>query len=101
MKGDKFINIDMDLREQLYFAAHSENKKIADYMEFLNKENTYLQALLAEEQTIAKYCKQDTKVGIYAAKINEIASQYIFKYVNKLVGALLNVPREASKNTTN
>ncbi len=62
-------------------------------MEFLNKENTYLQALLAEEQNIAKYCKQDTKVGIYAAKINEIASQYIFKYVNKLIGALLNVPR--------
>jgi hypothetical protein len=28
MKGDKFINLDMDLREQLYFAAHAENKKI-------------------------------------------------------------------------
>jgi hypothetical protein len=32
MKGDKFINLDIDLREQLYFAAHSENKKIASYM---------------------------------------------------------------------
>jgi hypothetical protein len=32
MRGDKLVNLDMDLREQLYFAAHSENKKIAAYM---------------------------------------------------------------------
>jgi len=39
-----------------------------------------------------KYSKNDTKVGIFASKINEIGSQYIFKYINKLIHALLSIP---------
>jgi hypothetical protein len=44
---------------------------------------------------VGKYCKNDTKVGVFACKINETSSQYMFKYINKLIHALLTVPRLA------
>ena len=46
---------------------------------------------------MGKYAKHDTKIGIYSAKLNEIASQYIFKYLNKLIHALLTIPRVAAE----
>jgi hypothetical protein len=46
---------------------------------------------------LGKYAKLDTKVGIFAAKLNEIGSQYVFKYLNKLIHALLTIPRKAAQ----
>lgn len=50
---------------------------------------------------IGRYSKHDTKVGIFASKMNEIASQYMFKYVNRLIHALRLVPRMAATGITN
>ena len=33
-----------------------------------------------------------------AAKINEISSQYIFKYINRLLHALLSIPLKAARS---
>jgi len=52
---------------------------------------------LAEEENIGKHSKNGTKVGIFAAKVNEIASQYIFKYLNKLIHSLLTIPIKAAE----
>ena len=75
--------------------------KMHAYMEFLNKENNALQVNFAEQTNIGKHGKHDTKVGIFAAKMNEIASQYMFKYVNRLIHALLLIPRAAAADLTN
>jgi hypothetical protein len=55
-----------------------------------------MQTLFAEEVNIGKYCKNDTKVGTFASKANEISSQYIFKYINRLIHSLLTVPKRAA-----
>lgn len=65
-------------------------------MKYLKQENFYLQTIFAEEQYLGKYSKNDTKVGIFAAKLNEIASQYIFKYINCLIHSLLTIPLAAA-----
>lgn len=57
--------------------------------------------VFSEEQNIGRYSKHDTKVGTFAAKMNEIASQYMFKYVNRLIHALKRVPRIAAAEITN
>lgn len=36
-------------------------------------------------------------MGIFAAKLNEIASQYIFKYINHLIHSLLSIPLKAAE----
>jgi hypothetical protein len=66
-------------------------------MEYIKKENFGLQSILSEEKNIGRYSKHDIQVGIYAAKMNEIASQYMFKYINKLVHALLLLPKVAAR----
>lgn len=40
-------------------------------------------------------------MGIFSAKINEIASQYMFKYINKLIHSLLRIPRVAAAEVNN
>jgi hypothetical protein len=47
---------------------------------------------------VGKYSKNDTNVGVFAAKLNEIASQYIFKYINKLIHVLLKIPKVAAQS---
>ena len=66
-------------------------------MKELKQENSYLQTIFAEEENIGKYSKIDTKIGIFATKINEISSQYIFKYLNKLIHSLLIIPIKAAE----
>lgn len=56
-----------------------------------------MQVLFAEETNIGKYCKNDTKVGSFASKINETSSQYMFKYINRLIHSLLTIPRLAAE----
>lgn len=51
-----------------------------------------MQAVFADELYRGKYSRNDTKVGVFAAKLNEIASQYVFKYVNRLIHSLMNIP---------
>lgn len=67
-------------------------------MVFIKKENNALQTILSEERNIGKYSKHDVKVGTFAAKINEAASHYMFKYVNKLIHALLSIPKLAARD---
>lgn len=56
-----------------------------------------MQTLFAEEMNVGKYCKNDTKVGTFASKINETSSQYMFKYINKLIHSLLAIPKLAAE----
>lgn len=46
-KNGKFVNLEVDLREKLYFAAQEEEKKIEDFMVFIKKENNALQTILS------------------------------------------------------
>lgn len=46
---------------------------------------------------MGKYSKHDTNVGVFAAKLNEIASQYLFKYINRLIHSLLTIPMMAAE----
>lgn len=55
-----------------------------------------MQTVFAEEINRGKYAKNDTKVGIFASKLNEVASQYIFKYINRLIHSLLTIPKRAA-----
>jgi hypothetical protein len=47
-----------------------------------------------------KYSKNDSKVGLFAAKINKISGHYIFRYINKLIHSLLTLPKLASMEVT-
>jgi hypothetical protein len=55
----------------------------------------------SEERNLGRHSKHDTKVGTFAAKMNEVASQYMFKYVNRLIHALRLVPRIAAAEIDN
>ena len=71
-KTDKgrLINLEPNLKAHLYSAAVKEQKRIKESLEYLKEENFYLQTVFAEEQNIGKYAKNDTKVGVFAAKLN-------------------------------
>lgn len=93
--------MEIDLRTKLYEAALEEFHNVQEYLDYLKKENIYMQTLFAEEINVGKYCKNDTKVGTFAAKINEISSQYMFKYINQLIHSLLSIPKKAAEKTKN
>jgi histidyl-tRNA synthetase len=66
----RLINLEPTLKDHLYHAAMKEIEKIEEYLEYLKQENFYLQTVFAEEEIAGKYSKNDTKVGVFAAKIN-------------------------------
>ena len=94
----KRINLDEEMKNHLYRAAILEMGKVEHQLKILKEENIYLETIFAEEKHVGKYAKHDTKVGIFAAKLNEIASQYTFKYLNKLIHSLLTISKTAAES---
>lgn len=66
----KLVNLNMDLREELYLASREALKHAKSYIKYLRNENIYLQTLFSGEKNQGKYSKLDTKIGTFAAKIN-------------------------------
>ena len=89
----KLVNLNLDLREEMYKATRDALQKSKSYIKYLRNESIYLQTLFAGEKNLGKYSKLDTNIGTFAAKINEISSQYIFKHINRLIHCLLTIPK--------
>lgn len=92
----RLINLQPVMKTHLYQAAVKQKKVIEEYLKYLKEENFYLQTIFAEEHHRGKYSKNDINVNIFSVKLNEIASQYMFKYINKLIHSLLTIPLAAA-----
>jgi hypothetical protein len=51
--------------------------------------------MFANDICEGKYVKNDTNVGVFASKLQEITGQYMFKHLNNLIHILLTIPKGA------
>ncbi len=54
-----------------------------------------LQTDFSNDINEGKYIKEDTNVGVFASKLQEITGQFMFRYLNKLIHVLLTIPKKA------
>ena len=92
----RLLNLEPTMKQLLYEESTKQIQKIESFLKNLKEQNYFLQTIFAEQKNFGRYSKHDTKIGIFAAKINEAASQYIFKYINQLIHRLLSIPRKAA-----
>jgi hypothetical protein len=63
----------------------------------LKDANLDLQTEFSKKIYEGKYIKEDTNVGVFATKLQEITGQYMFRYLNKLIHVLLTIPKKAGE----
>ncbi len=81
----------------LYASAVEEAKGLKEYLNKLKEANLDLQTDFSNDVYEGKYIKEDTNVGIFASKLQEITGQFMFRYLNKLIHILVTIPKKAGE----
>jgi hypothetical protein len=64
-------------------------------MKKLKEANLDMQTEFSKEINEGKYMKEDTNIGVFASKLQEITGQYMFRYLNELIHILLTISKKA------